>query len=725
MLMLDQSESIHGVTVYKDEKSPKTFYLLANQPRFRLDERGIPVFKFLKYKTPIERQGGKKGGGFVIFDVEFAVADDVLPKVKTELQKRVDNLPRINGRAQEAEIGTMYFKRGAASVAFLDSQGALVEKIQNPGSPSLYGRYITPITMELSPDGAEVAQAALQGLGGAVQVSYDLFTDVKLPPLHVSIWFNANKFMSFTQEIDVEDRFWSEDDYTETVREQFSASEAGDVKIDPGSVTDRKIIDQVTDWAWRTLEDGVKRMAVGDIAPVSEAGRKAPENYENVKRNMSVSKFASFSREFTQGNVMEWNPAPRGTLPNITNLAGKDGKPLLWKDFYAEVDTDSDFFKQLAVSMRVNADFEKLPLHSVEVHIDYPKKDGGKQIKEYVFTKPDDIAKFESYLENKSWKYKYSYEVNYKGASKKYSSPTFETEEGSLVINVDDTGILTVDMVSGDLDFDQVRAAQVTISYEDKANGVETIEQQFTIDKEHPEARFQKIIFQPMRNPYKYKVKYLMKDGKEFQIDWTNGHSNPLIVNDPWSATKTVGIRASGNLKEDIQTIFLDVTYTDEANKYTQTKSFALSEDESFVDWAFPVINEAGGKLVYSGTIKYRNGTEEEIKETETTKNTLIVGGGVRAFLEVDVLPDLIDFTKVKLCKVSLHYADPVNAIDARKDVVYRASLVEPAKWKVELKDKTKTDYEWKADFFLTDGTQKHTELKKTTEQTLLPELPM
>src|SRR5262249_23662471 len=155
----------------------------------------------------------------------------------------------------------------------------------------------------------------------------------------------------------------------------------------------------------------------------------------------------------------------------------------------------------------------------IDVHIEYPKAGGKKEVKDFNFKTANDVGKFNTFIENNNWKYKYSYQVNYKGVSQVFKAPTVESEATSLTINVGDTGILTVDLSPGDLDWEQIRAAQITMRYE--PDGAPTIEQQFLMDKDHANHRFQKVVFKTVDKPYTYKVKYLMKDGKEFQADWT------------------------------------------------------------------------------------------------------------------------------------------------------------------------------------------------------------
>jgi len=735
MLMIDKSiviPEVPGVAVYGDDQAISTFYVIPDGPRFRIED-GLPVFKFLKYRVPIDRQNGKRGGGYVFFDVTFDVPPEKMEAVKQALQQQINEkfarmsaLQRmaLGNQAPPVTIGTIPWLRGTASLTMKEGDGTMIQKIWSPGKPSLFGRNIATFAMELSDFGATLFEQALQGKGGVVSVNYDLFTYTKLPPIKVNGRFFSEKFYSFFQDIDVEWNFWAEDSYQETIREQSRDSSSYTLNFDWGGMTDEKVKNQIRDWATRTMEDNIEKKMIEAIAPVSADDRKAPDGIEDVTRDISNTKIASFDLNFKEGITMEWNPAPQGIMPNITNLKGPDGKPLVWTDFAEEVDLDDPFFKTLNVTMQVNADFAKLPIHSVELHLEYPKTNG-KEIGEFRFNKADETQKFECFIDNNNWKYKYFYEVNYKGASKTFKSPLIETDEKVLTVNLDDLGFLHVQIQPGDLNFEQVKQVQVTMEYEDSANGVDLFEQQFTLDKDHKTHNFDKLIFAAKKNPYKYRLKYFMQDGKEYQVKEAEGRSPYLFINDPFAATKTVGVRAMGNLDTDIDTIFVDLKYNDETNKYSQTKTVALSKASPFFDWSFPVIDELAGKITYSGNIKFKNGMIENIAEVTTDKNTLMIGKKIEDVLEIQIVPDLLDFTVIKLAKVSLHYEDPENNINEKEDMLFKPGADASKTWRVEIKDKSEKEYKWKASYFMTDGSDKKTVEVMTDEESLILELPV
>lgn len=715
MLKLVPPQTIQGVTVYEDDVTAGVFYALPEQPRFRIDDNGIPVFKFIKYRLPIDRADGKKGGGFCFFDCEFTLPPEKEQAITAQLQTQLDQQRSSAGLPPvPVRLGQPSYTEGTVNLLLSEfAGGPLIEKVVGAGAPSLFGKNVSTFAIEFSPEGATVFEEAMKGHGGVVNVVYDLKFPVRLPPLTATAWFHAEQFYSFFQTIDIDENVWSEDSYRETIREQFYDSESMGVRVTPsfsvGEETD-KIVAQLAESMRRELEKAVERKMLEAITGVSEEGRKLPDgDFEHVTRDLQTHKISSYVNNYTQDGVLEFGPKPQGALPAISSLPNVD-----LDQHFIEIDADDPFFRTLSVGIQVNADFKALPIHSVEVHLDYDTRVG-----EFVFTDPDKPARFESFLENGT-EYKYWYQVNYKGESQSFKSEEVSTDETQLVVNVDDLGIFDLDVVAGDLNFDQVKSAQVALKYE---GGDEPIETQFTLNREHTEHSLQKVTFERRRQAYEYMVTYFMADGREFRTGWKRETSSPLNVNDPFSSMKTIGLRAAGDLQTKIETIFVDVEYVDEQNKYELTKSVALSATNPFQDWIFPVIS-AAGKVTYSGQIRMRDGTVEAIPKTETTESTILVGQVMEGKLQVQVLADLIDWTRVKLVTVSLKYEDPDNDVDEATDLRFRQGETAPLSWEVGLEDKDHTEYHWKAVFFFADGSQHDTGWQATSERTLVLQPP-
>jgi hypothetical protein len=105
---------VADVTVWQDHNRRNLFYALPQSPRFRL-QNGVPVFKHITYRLPIDRPDGKKGGGYVFFDTELAVDEQKLSNLKKLLGDRVaeeHRRLRLPGQPPPAELGTLTFTKG-------------------------------------------------------------------------------------------------------------------------------------------------------------------------------------------------------------------------------------------------------------------------------------------------------------------------------------------------------------------------------------------------------------------------------------------------------------------------------------------------------------------------------------------------------------------------------------------------------------------------------------
>lgn len=732
MLKIDKVQQVGSVTVYGDDVRDELFYILPTGPTFRTDESGKPIFRFIKYRQ-IREDNSKFFGGLVTFDTCLKVSEPSLAQVKAALQPQVNQIFQSRGQeTKPVEIGPLTYTGGTVNLTIEGASGNLVQKVIGAGVPSLYGENVATFWVELTKEGATIFEAAMKGDGGFVGVFYKTKIWAKLPPITGNAFWHASKFYDFVQTIDTEDNFWSEDSYEENIRETLIQNEVQGVHLDmiaiPGMPADQQkaLEDELRANLNRDLEKAVERNMLKEIQAVDPDTKSLREDQdiEDIKRTISKTQISNVNINLSETHTIEWSLNPQGTLPNITTMTGPNG-PIKWEDHYMEVDLNDPFFQTIEISVMVNANFEDLPLFSVEAKLTYPL--GDQKTQEFVFKGPDDIGKFSSFIVDKNKKYKYSYAVNYKNESQPFRSEEIETDDTQLTINVDDLGIWVVDIAPGDINFTQVKQAQIAVRNEDVDPPVEL---QFTMTEAAGHFKVREVTMQKLRGSYKYRVKYFMADGKEFEKDWTDHDAPQLFIDDPFAASQTVSLRAVGDLANKIASIMVDLTYTDGANDYVQKKTMNLSAATAFFDWTFPVISETGGKVKYAGTIQYKDGTSAEIPETEATRATIQLGDVVTDRLNISVVPDLLDFATVKLVNVSLHYDDPVNGVSENQDFMFKAG--EAAKsWTVDLKDRQKKAFQWNAKFFLTDGSNRtipppsDPQHRITTEEsTIILELP-
>ena len=725
MMRVDKTWMIGDVTVFGDDEKFNVFYLLPRRPRYLVNADGSLAFKFLKYRFPINHPDGSQGGGFAMFDVELVVDESLMPGIMQELTSRVNQeaTARNLDEIPPVVIGSLIYVSGEAAITVMGNE-EMVGPITNPGSPSLYGNNVCSFAVELSQTGATLFEQAMQGAGGGVNVSYDLTLMAKLPDVEAECRFRARAFYSFYQSIDVDWSFWGEDDYQETVREQMRSSESLEYNFNLGLLEDEEA-QAIRNSIMNTFEASVERRMIDAIAPLTEDQREVPDGIEDVTRNISQTQISDVYVKYNEKKTVDWPVVPQGMIANITEMKDPEGNNYVWDDYMKVVDLDDDFFKTLMVNVFINANFTDLPIHSVEVLLEYngapmPNRDPNKPRGEVNLNSPDSIGQFETYVENDNWNYVYSYQVNYEGETQIYQSPKIETNEGNLTINVDGLGILDVMVSAGDINWSDVETALVEFRYEDQSAGVAPIEDQFQLSESQTSHRIQHVIFAPMRKNYTYRVKYFMKDGKEFQGELLTSRSERLFINDTFGGHKSVAVRSLGDYANHINTVFVNLEYVDDENQYSQKINRALSASQTFFDWSFPVINENSGRIFYDAVISYKDSTSETIERTELESDTLILPPAIESFLEVDVVTSLIDWNEVKLSHVSLRYDDPSQSISESQDFFLSATNGDSQSWRVEQKNEDHDEYTYKVVYYFANGGGQKTVGPETTEDTAL-----
>jgi hypothetical protein len=724
MLLLESQETIGQTTFWADDTNPLQYYALPGEPTLAIRD-GKAVFKYVKYRNPIDRPGGVRGGGLLVMQAELALP----AKDEAEMRRRIGERLRSRNipasQAANVKIGRPLITRGKVTVAVMGEAGnALVQRVVVPSPPSLFGNNAVSIGVELNEFGAPVFEAALKGQGaGLVIVGYELGYSAKLPKAHIVGSWDASSFQHFSQEIDEDWSYFGEDDYEEKISDYLHKSETQKIQwlLQPppagmDAASHQKMIDVIEDSIRRQLDEGIKRNVLEAIPQESRDVEKLRERgFEDIKRTVNTSRIASVRVEYQAEKVVEMVNYPNAPLPAFGSIT-VGGKALKWDDYAITVDADDPFFKSFAANFMVNADFADLPIASVIAQVSYKGKTGQGAAKTYTFRKPEDMYRFEAFFDGGDGEFIYSYTVNYKGESQVYKSPQMKSKS-DVSINVGDLGIWKVNIDVGDVNFEEVAQAQLTCSYKD---GDVKLERQFTITPETRAHQIREVVFKPLTEPWKYKLKYFMKGGREITVAEEESDGDTLYVNDPFSAIRTLSIRTKGDFANTIDQLFLDFEYDDSANGYRQTQSFAFSQDGvRFTDWSFPVINEKQGTLKYRGHIVYRDGRPPlEIAEKVVTGNTVLEGEDVLQ-LKVDLIADLLDWDRLKLVMVKLSYEDARHGI-AETDSIRLIEGTTPDPWLVNIKDRAKQDYAVKAQFFLKDGTKKEAAFSSTDEALVL-----
>ncbi|MBU2667906.1 hypothetical protein KOI35_30785 [Actinoplanes bogorensis] len=723
MLESFRTQVMHNATVFGDDEPDlwHVFHLRPNEPTWRVDDRGIPRVRFFFYRTRVDRPDGFKGG-YLVCDTEFYVPDDKRALITAALQTQVDAIAQTRGvPSRPVQLRDIALTDATCQANLIGADNTFFERITNPGRPSRFGRRVSSWSFEISEHGAAVVNAALRGDGASLfQIVYNVRWFGALPPLTVTASFDAAKFYTFTEDIDAEWHFWAEDKYRRSVSSRLEQSESTKIVIHreglPRNDENDKAVEKVKEWAQKSLEDTIGRRMVLQMAPPSDGDRKPPDGIEDSHLDFHQSQVDSFTINYTEKATVEELDTVPSTLPALSALVDANGQAIDPDKFIDLIDANHEFFRTVRVNVQMGTDFSDLPVHSVEARLDYAGEpmllidsDGpaGDIDGEYRFTGTDEVARFIAPLAPGVKTYDFSYKVNYRGGGVPFETrPTpMPLSDAIQTIEVSDAGILDIAVIAGDIDFTQVASVRVTLRYADPAAGVAAFENAFEIDREHRLHRWQRVISATRNQPYFYRVKFTLADGREFVTKEKDGTTDELYIDDVF-VNRRVSVRARGDLTHDVDQIHLDLTYRDEADDYVVTRSVALNAGNPFFDWIFPVITGADGVLSYTGLIVFRSGREEEIADPRVAVSTITVGPPPPGELEVEVIPDWLDFPLLRLVTVELKYDDDDNGIHQHKTFVFRGNSASQT-FHTEIRNESRREYTWTADYFFTGGGRK------------------
>jgi len=86
----------------------------------------------------------------------------------------------------------------------------------------------------------------------------------------------------------------------------------------------------------------------------------------------------------------------------------------------------------------------------------------------------------------------------------------------------------------------------------------------------------------------------------------------------------------------------------------------------------------------------------------------------------VQIVPELVDWTQVRLIRVSLGYTDTDNNVQQSKDLIFSAANKASTTWKVELKNKQHDQFTYEVTYYLASGLQKTIGPKTTKDRALI-----
>ncbi len=696
----------NNIIYWGDTEQNNKFYLWPEAPRFRRDENenGKPVFSFYKYTQNKEGADGEMKGGYLTFDAEFALDASVIDAAKLQIAK-----DKKFQDGTEIIIGTIPYTDGSVHFTVPDDKG-FVTKINTDSKPSLSGRNIATVAVELTPSGATLFYDALTGKTSSIlQVAYQLKFNTLLPAATVNLKYSASRTFSYYRDAKVDTHSSKKgNDYHDTITQDVIEKSGGKCDVEFGSGVSEDLQKQVREWALTTYKDMVQKSVFDAL---KEMGEDKPGAGDKEKISKAIKNSKDFDMNYKEKQTINYCLEPKGTIENLLTIKGNDGTTFNIDKFFKVINLDDNFFDYLNVKPNVHGlDWNLTKLADISVTLDYGK-DQNERRRTYGFDTQGNLIKTEenpfpftaSFMHDSNNKpiydYYYSIAANFNGSIPSFKSGMLQSKEPNLSIGPSDLNFLCVSLQTSSLiDWDKIKS----INFDIECQGIKvpTIEFNKNVTKKDIAYPIGTTPAKGNIYEYTYTITYNMSEGT-FKASNTSNQYDLII---PDFASETITYTFIADEDPTVHNIFLTLEYEDNNNKYKKRIDdidIYKCENKEY-NWKIPVIDVNGGDMYYSGDILYNDGKPiKQIPRTKASSHRVQVYQGAPK-LELEIYSDLINWDKYQMVVISLEYIDEVNNVHQKGSKKFTSS-VENNTWVINIADLDKQEYSWSGQFITKD----------------------
>jgi hypothetical protein len=179
------------------------------------------------------------------------------------------------------------------------------------------------------------------------------------------------------------------------------------------------------------------------------------------------------------------------------------------------------------------------------------------------------------------------------------------------------------------------------------------------------------------------------------------------VINAPFDDTLSVTFVPQGQFPPT-QQIVVSTRYVDAQNNYTQSDVHAFAGLGATWKWEVRLHDRTHRAYQYKVDTTFADGSSEVGQWTDGVEGTVLVGQVAQKILQVDVIPALLDMTRIwKLVIVKLSYADPDHNVQQDQTFeITGQNAGAPFTWKFPIKDQSKKTYTYEVDAYGYDMTQ-------------------
>ena len=698
---------IKGVSVFPDEADPLQFYYLPMMPHLTMvtdpaSNVSLPQLQLIEYT------GSAGSGGFLNFDVNIGISDELLAEVASQVQNQLS----LSGTPR---LSPVTFVDGTVKLVLLGAQSAdpppapgsgpsapvptapapppgtpqFVLKIQNAAKPALYGDNQATFSVQLDQYGATILQQALQGQMAPVAVIYSLQFLGLRPAFKVHMTVDWNRvqtsldqsysggFLFFSSDIEKSVDKLIEDKVIQISVDTYVTD--GDLGTGASSDRDRAVAECYelikTNFFESSLQPpqpgdkdtfGTTFRNISDIAVTGGAAALASFSYKSTDLSRTDKKSLDFT--MTERTSVMRTIYPQGHLAGLLQQLKDQGIGL--DQFVLKVDLDNPFFQRRKVTVLSHADFDGDSIASINVDLTYNGivKSVGLQ-NNTTQTEVD----WTSLLANGQMvrPVTYTYTVVFKDVDT--TQRPGELTSGTLTMigdfldiepRVDLYGVTVIPIRAFGLPFDRYPSVEVECRYIDAANGIH-LQPSAVLNSATPQVNWPLFMVNPSLRSFDYRLTYTLAAGGTSIGAWVTTDDGKIDIWDPFPTKISLNIVAALNWSVFAEALVF-VAYPNKDNPVAQ-QTYTLTMSNASAP-PFEVDRQVASQtaIYYEVQLIRSNGQIWKVPGSVTTDRYLILQDKMPGHQIVTIVPEQVDFAAMHLTEidVNLRYVDTANAVN-------------------------------------------------------------
>lgn len=761
---------INGISVFRDHADPLQYYYALAQPRLRTTKdaatgKDVPRMQLIKYRSLV---AGK--GGFLTFEVHLGLSDAEIDNLASEIRQlaRLPRMPRVSPiQPIDGSVRLMILGTDTGAVPPPARPGAppppppeqrFVVKAQHFAKPALFGDNGAAFSVELDAAGTAIIEAAMKGEITPIVVVYSVDFAGLRPAFSVRLHIDWDRVQTSMDESFGHESFFTSTEISKAVDKlietQVITMEADNFVPDAGdagkAVAERfedarnRVQEMITDAFFegslppnRERPDGWDRA----IDTVQDFGRQAGMmaatggiggfigTFSYKKTDYTRIDRRKLDVEISERSAIVRTIYPQGTVSGLFRALGDGVDP---KRFILEVDADDPWFAERTMRVINRGEMARDGLASIQAVLEY---DG--QVRTVVLeeTGKDASVKWASALDNGAMRRPVDADLTVRfkpdaggerplvvtAAKQVLLGDVFEVQPAELYARV------TIPIVASPAyPWDKYPQVQVMLRYEDADKGIKTDDTLIVKKDTLATASWTFIALDKTKRSFAYRLLHQAANHEDVDTGWLPGDGDLVDIRDPFGALRlAVDVVPVVPRWEDVEQIFVDLSYSDPENGVEETASLAFSPTEKAPQKFVIDRKDRAKKLVsFRVTTILAGGMVMEVPESFTESPRILIRPDMKGHRIVAVTPPA-DFAKPKLerVEVELTYTDHEAGVDVADRAVFEAPGGRKT-FEFDYVDTSRRAYRWKAKYLFRNGMTQSTQWAEAEADTLAIKLP-